>query len=684
MTVVFPSPVLGAHLASPEPRRRLVCLCDASLDAAVYFLATWTVVYHLCLIARLDVRWSIGLELLALVASGLWFTLRVARKRRSGVVDDVQAGRDVTDRQLMPARARVLVLVDRILVVTTIGLALAAAVAMAVPFPWPWVAGTWLGSAVAGTTWAVLGESSHPDEVATAVSGPPVDEHRGAIVALVWGVVLAALSLVVLRSNADDVYYVNLSQWVAEHGTFPLRDTIFSDLVYPMSSWPPMASYDALVGVSARVAGVQAAFVAYVVGPALVSFLSALALWRLLRTWQVRSTSIVLSTALFFLVLDGVGQHTPGNLFVTRLFQAKIAFLCLMVPVLLVYAMRYVERPSMARLAWLFVGGIAAVGVTTSAMFLTPMIALAGAAPLVRRSPRKALAGFAALAAYPVAAGVVTKAVDGRSADNFNELRRFDPAIFGPEVFSTGVVAAIAVAAVLLGTILLPSRAARITTGILAVFVGVTYVPGFTHVSFDIVGLGPTLWRVSWLLTVGALVGVAATAITARLSHPLLRLAGPLTLVILMLAFSEPIWAGSVKTSWAAPFHYQRPPDTVTAANRLIRVLDAGDVVVAPEDLSVTIAVLTTRIHSLAPRNYFLAYLRDNPSFHAAERLALSQFVQDRMPYREAVIARDLDSLSVDVVCMDSKRDVRVGAVRRAGYRPLFTSGPYLCLRRGP
>ena len=688
MMAALSSSVLDAPVASPDASHRLGRVLDALLDAAVYFLATWTVVYHFCLLTRLDVGWSIGLESLVLAASGSWFTLRRRRLTAGGADNYMHEERNPVPVRLEHTPVQVPLFVKRLLVTVTIGLALAAAVAMAVPFPWPWVAGAWLAAAVSGTTWAALGcrllspERDGASVLATAESS--VEEQRSAIVALVWGVALAVLSLVLLRSNPDDVYYVNLSTWVAEHGTFPLRDTIFADLVYPMSSWPPVASYDALVGVSARLAGVHAAFVAYVVGPAVVSFLAALAIWRLLRAWRVRSTSIALSTALFFLVMDGVVKHAPGNLFVTRLFQAKIVFLCLMVPILLVYAVRYVERPTTVRLGWLFVGGVAAVGVTTSAMFLTPLIALAGAAPLVRRSPRRALAGFMAMASYPLAAGAVTKVVGGRSADEFNNVTRFDPAVFGPEVFSTGVVAAIAVGAVLLGAILVPSRPARVTTGLMAVFVGLTYVPGFTQTSFDVIGLGPTLWRVSWLLTVGALVGVMATRLTEWGTRPVLRLAGPSVLVVLMLVFSEPIWGGSVQPTWAAPFHYQRPPETVATANRLIRKLDAGDLVLAPEDLSVTIAVLTTRIHTVAPRNYFLTYLSDDPTFLRTERLTLSHFVQDRVPYRPAVIAQDLSMVGVDAVCLDEARASRIRAVVRAGYAPWFTSAPYLCLRPSP
>ena len=195
------------------------------------------------------------------------------------------------------------------------------------------------------------------------------------------------LATFTLRPNPDDLYYLNLSQWVAEHGSFPLRDTIFADLTYPMSNWPPVASYDALVGAAAHLLGTQAATIEYVVVTPLATALSVLALWRLLRAWRAPHLALTLSAALVFLLLDGTSSYaTPGNLFLTRLWQGKIILLCLLVPLLLVYALRYVERPSRSTGAWLLLGGIASVALSTTAIFLTPLIALAGAAPLLPRS----------------------------------------------------------------------------------------------------------------------------------------------------------------------------------------------------------------------------------------------------------------------------------------------------------
>ena len=70
--------------------------------------------------------------------------------------------------------------------------------------------------------------------------------------ALAWTAALAALSLFLVNPNADDSEYVHLSSWVAAHGSFPVGDTLFSDQTLPAIFFPPLNSYEALVGAFAH------------------------------------------------------------------------------------------------------------------------------------------------------------------------------------------------------------------------------------------------------------------------------------------------------------------------------------------------------------------------------------------------------------------------------------------------
>jgi uncharacterized protein DUF6077 len=664
---------------------------DRLLDAVVTFLASWTVVYHLCLVAGLDTTWAVGLDLL-LLGSAVGFAVR--RPRHS-------PGDAHHEPVSPPARNRW----TRPLLVVTVASACVAAVSMAASAPWALVWVPWLVAALAGVL-AAFGRPGIRGQPETSRGGQEdrKDEHqdpRGQPTAcwwtvgvvLVWAVGLGIFSMWPLRPNPDDLFYLNVSQWVADHGQFPVRDTLFADLVYPMSNWPPVASYDGLVGAVARIVGAHAASVEYVGVPPVATALSVLALWRLLRAWRVRHVAWVLSFALAFLLFDGTMSYgTPGNLFLTRLWQGKVILLCLVVPLLLVHALQYVERPTTRGLLPMALTAVASVGLTTTAMFLTPLIALAGMAPLLPRSRGRAVAGFAAMGAYPLGAAVVTVALGGRSADDFGERRlyRFDASWIGHLIFLTGLLALVAVLAVLLGAWLVPHPAARVTTGILVLCTGVVLVPGVTRAAYDVTGLGPTLWRVSWGSAIAALVGVTvvrgASRLWAasgrwRLGRGVMPVAAASALVV-MVGLGHPIWSSDTSTYLREPFHWQRSYSSRSVVSQILAETRPGDVVLAPDPISITLAVTSTSVKTVAPRDYYMQYLQQESGFHYKERLALVRYVNNAGSDSPSALARDLRVLGVQVACTRLEDRHRYDVLAAAGYHPLFTSGYYRCLER--
>ena len=645
---------------------------DRLLDVTAVGLATWTAVYHLCLAARLGTTVAVVLEALLLLGAA---ALLLRHPHRTVLVDAREPAAPAT-RAPGPRRFLVPVLLAS---------AFVAALGTALDAPWAVVWIGWLAAAATGCWWAWSRRDPSPAG-APEPAGPP--SGWTAAVVLAWAVGLGVLSVWALRPNPDDLFYVNLSQWVASHGSFPIRDTIFSDLRYPMANWPPVASYDGLVGTLARLTGARAAGVEYQLVPPVATFLAVLALWRLLRAWRVRHVALVLSVAMVFLLFDGTSSYgSPGNLFVTRLWQGKVILLCLLVPLLLTWALAYVERPTRRNAVWLAVGGAASVALSTTAIFLVPLVALAGMAPLVRRpggGTRRALGGFAAMAAYPLAAGVATLALGGRSADDFGARRqyRFDGSFIGHAVFLDGVVALLGVAAVLLGVLLVPHRDARVTTGLLVLATGVVLIPGVTRLSYDVIGLGPTLWRVSWGLTLAALVGLGAV----RLGRLVPRRWGPAAaaavVAVLLVTLAPPSLGRATGTRLTAPWHWQRSDASRTAAAAVLAGSEPGDVVLAPDDLSITITITQTEVKTVAPRDYYMDYLRDVASFHYRDRLTLVHFVDREGRWDAARVDAALRVVGVRTACVYDEEPDRVAALRSAGFRPLVRTSSFTCLRR--
>jgi len=653
---------------------------DRILDSLVLLLATWTVAYDVCVVLGWGTSFALALWVVFLAATLIGLRSRVFAADPS---PDAPETRPIERAQSADP--------DRILLRITLAGAVVAAVSVAVSAPWGLVWVPWFVATGCGLLWAAGRLRRRADR---DLPSPSTGGRWTSLGVLAWAVGLALFSMWTLRGNPDDLFYLNVSQWVAGHGEFPVKDTLFSNLVYPMANWPPVASYEGLIGVAARLTDARAPTVEYVVVTPVATFLAVLALWRLLRAWRVRPLFWVLSTALVFLLFDGTSSYaTPGNLFLTRLWQGKVVLLCVVVPVLLVSALRYVERPTRDRLPPLVLGGIAAVGLTTTGLFLAPVIAAASMAPLALRDRARALTGFLALALYPLATLVLTVVMGGRSADDFGARRlyRFDASWVGNQLLLTELVGFVVVLAMLLGVLLVPHPQARLTTGLLVLVSGYVFIPGAMRASYDLTGLGPTLWRLSWGATIAALVGVLAAHGGGRVLRRIPRLAGRRRLaaavscgvtMALLAAFGPPLWSADTGTQLKPPFHWQRSYSSRIVVAHILDATRPGDLVLAPDPISITLAVTSTDVKAVAPRRYYMGYLRDAPSFRYPERLRLVDYVNDQVPADTAGIADDLDLLGVDVACVTAHDSERFDVIAAAGFRPLLTSTYYRCLVR--
>ena len=331
--------------------------CDRVLDLAVLAFAAWTAIYQACLVLHLRAEWAVAAEVLVLgpclaVAFGGAAPPEVAQEETRA-----RAGR---------LRGAVLV-----------AAALTAAGCIAfLHAPWPLSVGAWLVAAAVA--------------LSTASGRPGRDAADGVGTALAWTAALAALSLFLVNPNADDSEYVHLSSWVAAHGSFPVGDTLFSDQSLPAIFFPPLNSYEALVGAFAHTTELQARDVVYFAVPPAAAALSVLALWRLLRGWRVRSPALALSLALGFLLMDAAGMRTFGSFWLARMWQGKVIFVAVLVPLLLALLLEHAERPSRRGVVLLVAAGVAAVGLTTTAMFVVPVLAAGCLAPQLRSARRPA------------------------------------------------------------------------------------------------------------------------------------------------------------------------------------------------------------------------------------------------------------------------------------------------------
>jgi hypothetical protein len=284
-------------------------------------------------------------------------------------------------------------------------------------------------------------------------------------------------------------------------------------------------------------------------------------------------------------------------------------------------------------------------------------------------------------------------ALGGRSADDFGsrELYRFDPEWIGQNIFLTAAVGFVGVLAVLLAPLILPIPAARLTTAVLLLAVGVMFVPGVTQAAYRLVGLGPTLWRLSWGLTIGALVGVAAVRAWTLARRRWSRRVVALVAVVASVAYAvtaPPTLAPVTNTSFAAPFHWQRSNGTQQVVAWMLRTLPEDSVVLGPDGVSISVSVTTTRLKPVAPRAYFLSTLAGEPGFNAADRRLLASLANHYpgAPWRTRPSVDDLrnalNRVDVRAVCLGAESHAAIRLVRAAGFEDATDTGYYRCLVR--
>jgi hypothetical protein len=151
------------------------------------------------------------------------------------------------------------------------------------------------------------------------------------------------------------------------------------------------------------------------------------------------------------------------------------------------------------------------------------------------------------------------------------------------------------------------------------------------------------------------------------------RFGRPLALVLVLVLFGVPIWSARTGVRLEPPVHWQRGSDAVQAADAAISLARPDQLILAPDELSITIDVMTTRVKTVAPRDYFMDYLRDNPTFDYADRLTLVHFANGQLRDRwEVKVADALRRVAVDMVCLPVASQTEDIPTADTRWRPRF------------
>jgi hypothetical protein len=505
------------------------------------------------------------------------------------------------------------------------------------------------------------------------------------------------------RVDIDDAFYVNLAAAAADAPGAPL---LAGDTLHGVEGLPlhlpvyRLHSYETWNAALAWLAGIPAIACFHFVSAALGAALVPLALARLCRWIAPDRWLWLVAVCLFVLLAVGDVHRWYGNFAFVRMWQGKALLLFVLLPLVQAYAIEFSLRPRIGPWLRLAAAQVAALGLSSSALWAAPaaaLVAASAALPLSRRGVAR-LALVALSSAYLVGAGLVARgwiaedpsvrfvAHTTPEMDVVRELRGVpEERAHAPGVQLDLSLALVAGDGRLRTAVLLSLVAAwaLVPSGIglrfalvapLAVLVALLDPYTTEWVSANVTGASS--WRIFWLLPVPLLMAVMLVAplgITC-LAAPLRGLA----VLAACAAFAGvvPIQSGLAAANGIA-FHFPPRLKVQPEAWRWARLLSeragAGAVVVAPLEVCAWLSTLPGRVYPLLVRPMYLArYEEQLGETDVQLRLLMTGFVSGESWHPEAgtLFEQGLERFGVRAVLLPvfpGAPDVRA-RLRAAGF----------------
>lgn len=506
--------------------------------------------------------------------------------------------------------------------------------------------------------------------VRAATAGPrwrPEGAWPTCLVALV-GTGWAVLSLFLVRPDADDTFYVNKAVFVGERGQIPLRDTIFGDQTLPPlpgAGTAPLQSLEVFQGSLAHLLGVQAGTVVYLVLPPLCSFLVTWVIWRLIREWAPVRALLCFVVAMVYLALTAQGGATVGLFFVGRIWQGKAIFVAALVPLIYLYLTRWSRTGDRKYLLLLPATGVSCVGMTSSATFVVPIIAVAAAVGLGIAGRR--WAGGLLVAAYPVASGGVLFLIGGAPGDPGGGLLVGEDALH--LVLGVGLLAAIGWLGVFAAWWVVGTSTSRALTAAAAAAFLVVLLPPFAAAFGAATGAGAVAWRLVWVAPVTVMVGLLAAVPLpssvgsgnrrAAVGTGLSALPAAAVIIVLVLA-GTPVWTSPTRGPLLAGApSWKYSPEMLDRANAIVALAPGPGPVLTNTSEMRGISLVTSRVPTVAARSDYVPLLTEPVEQHQA-RILLGELFGGEVPGDHSDLPElgpesfraALDALDVSMVCL--------------------------------
>jgi len=523
----------------------------------------------------------------------------------------------------------------------------------------------------------------------------PAYRQSSEIVLWLLAASVVVLTLISHRPDADDAFYIATAVATAD---MPGLALLSVDTMHGIPGLPlhlpvyRVDSYELLNGAIAYLSGIPAIYSFHWLSAAVAALLVPLAHAKLFRILTPRRWLAATATLVFVVLAAGETHRWYGNFSFVRMWQGKSIFLFVFLPLVYAYALRFAVRPSLRDWTMLAAAQIAAVGCSSSALWVGPagaVMALSCAVRPSREGLKRVLLGTLA-SVYVLGAAWLTRAslegVDfgGSSVPGGGES---GPPLYGALVTVLGDsrLLIFAVLVLLTAWVFAPAGLARrfavtfpliVLLGLLNPYLAV-WVPQYVT--------GPSFWRAMWALPLPIMMALMLTAplhIGDGVSRSTMRHAAWL-LLLAAFAFLVPRYSGlssqnGVRLSWPA----LKVPDA--AYRWAVAVNDSvprGSYVAVPSEVDAWIVTLHHHVFPLVVRGYLRVWPNrlDGREFYF--RTVLRRFL-DSPELVEALPEQfryGLDRFDVRAVCLvnSPKADAARTILQQKGFLQTLRGDDY-------
>ncbi len=494
--------------------------------------------------------------------------------------------------------------------------------------------------------------------------------HELLLCALAATIGLAALFA--HRFNFDDSLYVHVAVAAVDRPDVALlsEDTIHSLPGVPLRlPAHKVRAYELLAAAVALSTGLPPIHVFHLVAAFVAALLVPLAWAKLFRLLTPRSW--LLATLLVLAIYLGVGETNRwySNFAIVRMWHGKSIFLAVFLPAILAYGIEFAAKPSRRRAFLLLAAQCAAVGVTSTALWVAPFVAGLGMLRGIGRArdSLRVLSIGGLTSAFAIITALIARLEVGRMAQG---LRMRTTEVIPADAMLSEVLTLVFGEGRLLGLMLVLLSCGWICAarGTMArKFAVVTsFVPMFVLLNPYAVGVvrgnvtGPDYWRTLWAIPVPALI-VLALASPLR-GHVTPSRVPRRTIAVLALTASFLLAVPTYSAVGARNLVDWRLPSLKVDAEgyplaaRINERVPEGSYVIAPTIASTWIPTFPRHAYPLQVRDYMTLPLRLED-----RRLWTVEFADGsvRSPQRIRRFEEALRAYTIRAVCLRVKDEMR-------------------------